>query len=166
MGCVIESFHSAQVARKQLLLHVGGDFELRFAPPLGIGLLANGCHNAVVVPGLLNEVAGAASHGLHGKIDIAPGGHHDHRRGVALRVQAGQQIEAFFAGGRVARVVEIGQDEVERFGARGSQQVARRFYGDGLPALSFEQQAHGFEYVHLIVTNQDPEGLGLGRRNG
>ena len=115
---VVQRFQAAQLARKELLLHVGGDLEFALAAPHGLRLLADGGQQAVVVPGLLDEIAGAAAHRFHRQIDVAPGGHHHHRHGVALRFQAGQQVHAFLAGGGVAGVVQVGEDQVEGAAAR------------------------------------------------
>ena len=68
---------------------------------------------ARVVPGLLDEVARAAAHGLHRQVHAAPGGHDDHRQRGVERLDAVQQVEALLAGGGVARVVEVHQDDVE-----------------------------------------------------
>ena len=66
----------------------------------------------LIVPGLLNEVARAAAHGLDGEFHIAPGGHHDHRNAAVERDDFGQQIEAFVAGSCVARVVQVDQERI------------------------------------------------------
>ena len=121
----------------------------------GLGLFANRGEQALVVPGLLDEIAGAAAHGFDREVDAAPGGHHDHGRGVALRFEAGQQVHAFLAGGGVARVVEVGQDQIEvvrrgplRSSARGESTVT------AFAALAFEQEPQGFQHVGLIVADQ------------
>ena len=120
-----------------------------------------GGEQAVVVPGLLHEVAGAAAHGFDGEIHIAPGCHDDDRHGIALVFEVGQEVHAFLAGRGVARVVEVGEDEVEVIGAGGTEQRLRRVRGDGLPALSLEQEPEGFEDVGLVVADQDAVGLSL-----
>ena len=68
---------------------------------------------AGVVPGLLDEVAGAAAHGFDGQVHAAPGGHDDDRKRAIEGLDAVEQVEPFLAGGGVARVVEVHQDGVE-----------------------------------------------------
>ena len=145
--------------REELLLHVGGDFELGFSAPLGLRLLANHCDHALVIPRLLDEIASPAAHRFHRQIDAAPGGHHHHRGSVAVRLQAGQQIQPFGAGRGVARIVEVGHDQVEGLVAQGAQQRTGRVDRHGLAALAFEQQPHGFQNIRLIVANQYPDRL-------
>jgi hypothetical protein len=43
----------------------------------------------------LDEVAGAALDGFDGQVDVAPGGHDDHRQLGVNVLDAGQEIEAF-----------------------------------------------------------------------
>ena len=62
-----------------------------------LDLLADGGHQALVVPRLLDEVAGAAPHGFHRDIEIAPGGHHHYRGVIALAFEAGKQVDALLA---------------------------------------------------------------------
>jgi hypothetical protein len=118
------------------------------------GLLAHYGNHAIVIPGLLNEIASAPAHRFHGQIDTAPGRHHNHRRRIALRFQAGQQIEPFRAGGGIAGVVEVGQNQVEGLAAHRAQERSRRIHGDRLAALPLEQEAERFQYIGLIVTDQ------------
>ena len=128
--------------REELLLHVGRDLQFALAAAHGLGLLANRGQQAIVVPGLLDEIAGAAAHRFHGEIHVAPRSHHDHRHGVALRLQAGQQVHALLAGGGVAGVVQVGENQVERAAAAdGFEQALRGVGGDCLPALAFEEEA-------------------------
>ena len=54
----------------------------------------------------------AAAHGLDRQAHRAPGRHHDDRQRVVGGADAAEQIEAFLAGCRVARVVQIDQDHV------------------------------------------------------
>ncbi len=144
------------LVREEFLLHVGGDFQLRFLSPPTVGLFADGGDHAVVVPGFLDEVAGAAPHGFDGQVHAAPRGHHDHRRMAALRFQAGEQVETFFSGGGVAGVVEVRQDEIERLRARGLQQRPRRIHGARLVPVSLQKQAHGLQHIGLVVAYQNP----------
>ena len=117
MAGVIERFQPPQFAREELLLDVGRDLQFALAPAHRLGLFPYGGQQAVVVPRLLHEIAGAAAHGFHREIHIAPRGHHDDGNRVALSLQAGQQVHAFLAGGSVARVIEVGENQVERTAA-------------------------------------------------
>ncbi len=93
---------------------VGGGQPL--APPTRTSELALGTQdreNALVVPGLLEEIAGAAPHGLDRELDRAPGGHHYHGESGVEVVQTFQEIQALLAGRGIACVVEIDQDRVE-----------------------------------------------------
>jgi hypothetical protein len=107
-----------------------------------------------VVPGLLDEVAGAAPHGLDRDLDAAPGGHHDHREGRIDALDAREQIQPFFARRRVAGVVQVDQRHVELARLDRREHAGRRRRGLELEALGLEQQAQGFENVGLIVGNQ------------
>ena len=48
----------------------------------------------LVVPRLLDEVADAAPHRLHGEIDRSPSGHHDDGERAVERLKPRQQIDA------------------------------------------------------------------------
>ena len=67
---------------------------------------------ALVLPRLLDEVASAALDALDGEIDVAPRGHDDYRQARIDLLKASEQIETLFAGGSVARVVEIDEQNV------------------------------------------------------
>ena len=70
-------------------------------------LRANHRQQPGVLPGLLDEIAGAAAHRLNGHLDAAPGGHHHERQRRIVRAQLRQQVQAFLARCGVARVIEI-----------------------------------------------------------
>ena len=75
--------------------------------------------------------------------------------GVALRLQAGQQVHALLPGGGVAGVVQVRQDQVEGRPPRTvSQQRCGRIGRHGLPALALQQQPQGLQHVGLIVADQ------------
>ncbi len=76
-------------------------------------LVAQDAEQARIVPWLLNEIVGAATHGLDREIDVGVRRHHDDGDlGVAL-ADGGEEVQAFETGGGVARVVEIEQNAVE-----------------------------------------------------
>ena len=108
-----------------------------------------------VVPGLLEKIAGAATHRFHGQVDGAPGGEHDDGQAGIERLDVREQIEALFAGSGVAGVVQVDQDGVvfartERRKYRAGR--ADRFDGE---AFRLQHQAKRFAHVGLIVGDQD-----------
>ena len=115
---------------------------------------------ARVVPGLLNEIARAAAHGLHGQLHRSPGRHHDHRQGGIEALDAVEQLETFLAGGGVARVVEVHQDDVEIARFDGIDGRGGRVDGLGLIAFALHQEAQRFEDVGLIVGDEDARRVG------
>ena len=115
---------------------------------------------ARVVPGLLNEVARAAAHGLDGEFHRTPGRHHDHRQSGVERLDAVEQFQAFLAGGGVARVIEVHQDGVEIARLHGVDGGRRRIHGFGLVAFALDQEAQRFQDIGLIVGDEDAWGIG------
>ncbi len=98
-----------------------------------------------VVPRLLDEAARAAAHGLDRRVDAAPAGHHDDRQCAVVRSHAIEQFETLTPGRRVARVIEIHEQQVVRpfddpieHAADGADELRlesrRRSAGDGAPA--------------------------------
>ena len=77
-----------------------------------LGVHADELRQALVLPRLLNEVAGAALDAFDGQIDVAPRRHHDDRQARIDLLNARQQVEAFLAGGSVARVVQVDEQHV------------------------------------------------------
>ncbi len=165
LGGALQCVQPRRIAGEQLLLHGGGDFQFRLPPPARIGLLANGRDQPLVLPRLLNEIARAAPHGFHRQIETAPRGHHHHRSGVALGLQAGQEIHALRARSRIARIVEVQQDQVEGLAARPIQQGGRRFHRHRLPALTLQKQPQRLADVRLVVAHQHPK-IGKQRSHG
>ena len=90
-----------------------------------LGVHANQADEPLVFPRLLDEVASAALDAFDGEVDVAPGGHHDHRQARIDLLNARQQIEAFLARSGVARVIQVDeQDVVVALPQRFEQQVA------------------------------------------
>ncbi len=110
---------------------------------------------AGVVPRLLHEVPGAAAHRLDHKVDAPPGGHDDDGEGLLALLDFGDEVEAFLAGRRVARVVQVHQDRVEVPGLDRVQQRRRRAGGLDAVAFGLEQEPQGLEHVGLIVGDQN-----------
>ena len=128
--------------------------------PAELDLCPKGDQQSGVVPRLLDEVASAPAHRLDGLVHAAPGGHdHCGQRGVE-RLQLGDELQAFAAGGGVAGVVEIEQDGVEVVRLDGGQDRGRR--GDRLDGVPFalEQQAKRLTDIGLIVRDEDLRGSG------
>src|SRR5215469_2273562 len=88
-----------------------------------------------VLPGLLDKVTGAAFNALHGQIDVAPSCHHDHRQTRIDLQQASKQIKTLLAGGRVARVVQVNEQNIVIALAEGLEQQLRRSDAVGVNAL-------------------------------
>ena len=77
--------------------------------------------SALVVPGLLDEVAGAAAHRLDRDVHRAPRRHHDDRQRRVERLESAEQVEPFLAGGGVAGVVQVDERHVEVAGLDGAR---------------------------------------------
>jgi hypothetical protein len=114
---------------------------------------------ALVVPRLLDEVPGAPPHGFHREVDRAPGGHDDDRQRLVRRVDAGEQVEPLFAGGGVARVIQVDQDGVVVALLERPERGGRRVDGVGLVALALHEQAQRLEDVALVVGDQNSRNL-------
>src|SRR5690606_10009092 len=74
-----------------------------------------------------------------------------------------QQFEALGAGGRVARVVEIDQGDVEALPAQRLQRGGWTVDAGRRESFGLEQQAQGFAYVAEAVDDEDPALLALSR---
>jgi hypothetical protein len=66
-----------------------------------------------VVPRLLDEIPSPPAHRLDGLFDAAPRRHHDGRKSRIEALELGNELQAFTAGGGIARVVEVEEDGVE-----------------------------------------------------
>ena len=134
-----------------------GGFELPAAADRAaqFGLRADDRQQPLVVPRLLDEVARAAAHRLDRDFDRSPGRHHDDRQRLVGGVNPLQQIEPFFTRRRVARVVEIHQDDVVVLQLHRAQQLLRRRGRVDEIALGLQQQAQRLEHVRLIVADQN-----------
>ena len=108
-----------------------------------------------IVPGLLDEIARAATHRLDRDLDAAPGGHDDDRQRRIEALGPREQVQAFFARRRVARVVEIDQGDVELTRLDRRQHTGRRRRRLELKSLRLQQQAQRLEDVGLVVGDED-----------
>ena len=127
-------------------------------------LLAEDFQKPRVGPGLLHKVAYAKLHGFHGEAHGGPAGHRDDRRSVLDFPQTAEHIQSFAAGGGVARIVEIDEENIELLAAYRRQQVRRRIDGFDAVAVPFEQQAQRVEHVLLVVSNQNSRLHGFASR--
>jgi len=109
-----------------------------------------------VVPRLLHEVADAPPHRFDGEIDAAPAGHDDDGQEPIVILHARQEVDPFAPRRRVAGVIEIHQDEIER--ARAQRRDRRLGRGDRVvfDPRAFEQETQRVQQVGLIVGDQDP----------
>ncbi len=94
-------------------------------------------------------------HRLDGELDRSPRGHHDDRQSRIQLAQPVQQLEAFPSGGRVTRVVQIDDGNVELARAHGLD----HFVGGGGEldpvSLALEQEPHRLQHVRLVVGDEN-----------
>ncbi len=110
---------------------------------------------ARVLPGLLDEILGAAAHRFDGEFEAAPRRHHDDGKRAVFRPDVREQIEAFLAGGGVARVVQVHQQPVEFAGFERGEHCGRRCDGLDVESFAFQQQTQSFANVRLVICNQN-----------
>ncbi len=140
---------------------LGGRSCLRFEAsgtaqrPSELHLRAQDGEQPFVVPRLLDEVAGAAAHRFDRDVHRAPRRHDDDRQDGVAGVDLPEQLEAFLARRRVARVVEVDQHHVVVALAERGERRRRRLDGVDLITLTLEQQPEGFEDIALIVGDED-----------
>jgi len=118
---------------------------------------ANEGDEALVLPGFLNEVASAALDGFDGKVDVAPGGHDDDGEAGVELLDAREQVESLLAGGCVASVIQVDEEDVVVRLAQGFKQQLGRADTVDLDALRGEQEFNGLEDVGLIVGDKDAD---------
>jgi hypothetical protein len=108
-----------------------------------------------VGPGFFHEISHAALHGLDGQPDGSPAGHHNDRRQVFVLLQQGEQVQTFLAGGGIAGIVQIHQQEIEFIVGKCFQQIRSRGHALGRITVAFQQQAQGVENILLVIGNED-----------
>ena len=89
----LRNHRRASIGAQQLILSL--EPLLVPAPLAEFRLRSNNREQPRVVPWLLNEVAGAMLHRFDGKIDAAPRGHDDNRKGFIDTLYLIQQVEPF-----------------------------------------------------------------------
>ena len=78
-----------------------------------------------------------------------------------------EQVEAFLAGGRVARVIQVDEHRVVELAGQGLANGGGRLCGIDCEACRAQQQLQRFEDVRLIVSRQDAAGaLAIARLGG
>ena len=106
--------------------------------------------------GFCTKLLRAAAHRFDGGVDAAPAGHDDDRQRRVVRAHAIEQIEAFAARRRVARVVQIHQQQVVRLvDARGRARRPTELTRSVSKPASVEQQAQRLQDVGLVVGDED-----------
>jgi hypothetical protein len=120
---------------------------------------------ALVFPGFLDEVPRAPLHALDREIDVAPGSHHDHGQAGVHLLNARKKVETFLAGCRVARVVEVDEQDVVVGLAEGLKSELRRADAVDDDSLRLQKQFYSLKDVRLVVGDEDAD-FGLLTRNG
>ena len=120
-----------------------------------LDLVPEGGEQPGVVPGLLDEVAGAQPHRLDRLVDAAPGSHDDDRQGRVEGADPGEEIQPFTPGGGIASVVEVDEGGVGLLVLHQGQEAFGHMSGHGPIALALEEQPERLEDVRLVVGDQD-----------
>ena len=105
--------------------------------------------------GFCDEIAHAMPHGFDRDVDRSPAGHDDDGQLPVDGLDARQQVDALASGRRVAGVVEVHQQEVERPGGNGRQGGLRRTDGVDVNVLALEEEPQRIDQVRLVVGDQD-----------
>jgi hypothetical protein len=100
---------------------------------------ANQTDEALVFPGLLDEVARSPLDTFDREIDVAPRGHDNHGEPWIDFLQTRKQIKSLFARSGVARVVQVDEQHIVVALPQGLQHQLRRAYAVHLKALRFKQ---------------------------
>ena len=128
--------------------------------PAESDLRSEGGQQARVVPRLLHEVPRPAAHRFDRDLDGAPRRHDDDRQGRVGVLDAREKIEPFAPRRRVARVVQVHQEDVEVRRVEGREHAARRGGGLDRESLALQKETKGLEHVALVVGDENPVGTG------
>ncbi len=131
--------------------------------PSQVDLGAQDGEEPVVLPRLLDEVAGTVAHRLDRQIDARPGRHHHDRQRIVEGAQARDQLEPLLPRGRVTGVVQVHQNGVEIAGGDDLEDLGRRGGGLGLVALRLEEEAQGLPDLAEVIGDQRPRLAGFRR---
>ena len=121
-----------------------------------LGLRLQDPEKPLVLPGFLDEVARAAPHRLDGELHAAPRRHHDDGQRRVEGADLREQVQAFAAGGRVPRVVEVDEEDVELSRFEGREDAAGRGDAFDLAGLALQEEAQSLDDVLLVVRDQEP----------
>ena len=108
-----------------------------------------------VGPRLFHEIRHAVLHGLHRQSHGRPPGHHHDRRCILVLFQVAEQVQSLAARGRIPRVIQIHQQQVEFALCQDPEQLRGRSHRFRFISLPLEQQAQRVQHIRLIVGNQD-----------
>jgi hypothetical protein len=103
----------------------------------------------------VNEGAGAAPHRFNGGVDAAPARHHDDRQQPIAFVDLLEQVETLTTRGRVARVIEIHQDEVVVLRVETMTNFLHRRRRIDFETGTAQQHADGGDDILLVVSNEN-----------
>ena len=113
---------------------------------------------AGVIPGLLDEVGGAAAHGFNGEVYVGPCGHDDDGKvGFAL-ADGGKEVEALLAGSGVAGVVEVEEAAVELLLGEAEEDFVGGAGGFERVAFGAQEEVERVEDVGLVVGDEESAG--------
>ncbi len=162
----IDAGQDRQRARQERLLDGAGVRPLARRVRLGaaggasfVHLAADDLDQRVVVPRLRQVAAGAAAHRLDGGVDVGPAGHRHDRQVRVPAVHLADQRQAFRPRRRVARVVQVHQQQVELAGVDLARDLLDRRRARRLEAGRLQGQPQGGDDVRLIVGDQDAGGF-------
>ena len=116
----------------------------------------------LVVPRLRHVAAGAAAHRLDGGVDVGPAGHRDDRQVRVPAVHLADQRQALRARRRVARVVQVHQEQVELAGVDLPRDLLDRRGARRLETGRLQGQPQRRDDVRLIVRDEHAGGFGGG----
>ena len=114
-----------------------------------------------IVPGLLDEVRGAAAHRFDSQLHAAPRRHHDDRHAQPVALNLRQQIDALCARGGVAGVVHVQQQRFVGLTRQALDDLARRRSTIQPVAFRTQQDIQRIKNGGLVVGNQQTRPLAL-----
>ena len=157
--------------REELLLHMPRNLDLRPRLTLRASprrrltcLFLDSAEQPQVIPRLLHKIGCAAMHRIHGQLDVSPRGHHHHRRAIGPDAELVQQVEPFLPRRRIARIVQVHQNQIERTRIQRPQQSLRRVHGFRQISGALQQQPKSLQDVRLVIADQDSENAVAGAR--
>nr|GEU28337.1 hypothetical protein [Tanacetum cinerariifolium] len=120
--------------------------------------LIHGRDQARIVPGLGDEIAGAALQRRHGQRHVRIRGHRDHGGRAHLRAQQVEQRQAFGAVDAAGREVQVQQHHVRRAAQQQRRQAGRIAQRGHLAMAAAQQQSGGGGDIGVVVEDQDVGG--------